>query len=548
MLRPAESYKEAYQSFQWKIPGLYNIARDACDKWAGDKYRLCLIYEDEQGGIAKYSFWEVKKLSNKLANALRDLGIGRMDRVGILLGQRPESLISHLAIFKLGAVSMPLFTLFGPDALEYRLRDSGAKALITDSENAGKITSIKERLSELKHVICVDGQPDAGTLGFADLLDKSSARFSLQKTAAEDPAILVYTSGTTGPPKGALLAHRVLLGHLPGVEFPHNFFPRKGDLFWTPADWAWVGGLIDVLLPSLHHGIPVVAFRMRKFDPERGLHLIEKYGVRNVFIPPTALKMMREVSHPRKKFPELDMRTVASGGETLGEAVLSWGIEELGVTINEFYGQTEVNLVVGNCAELMAVKPGSMGRPIPGHVVEVIDEEGGVLPSGEVGEIAVGSPDPVMFLGYWQKPEETREKFVGKWWTMGDLARKDDEGYFYFVGRKDDLISSAGYRIGPGEIEDCLLKHPAVALASVIGKPDKVRGEIVKAFIVLQEGHQPTETLEHRLQELVKKNLSAHLYPREVEFVDSLPLTATGKIKRGELRQLEVERLKSRTL
>jgi acetyl-CoA synthetase len=286
---------------------------------------------------------------------------------------------------------------------------------------------------------------------------------------------------------------------------------------------------------------------MRKFDPERGLHRIQKYGIRNAFIPPTALKIMREVSNPRQKFPEVDMRTIGSGGETLGEAVLSWGIEELGVTINEFYGQTEVNLVVGNCGELMAVKPGSMGRPIPGHVVEVIDEEGRVRPSGEVGEIAVRSPDPVMFLGYWQKPEETKEKFVGKWWTMGDLARKDDEGYFYFVGRKDDLISSAGYRIGPGEIEDCLLKHPAVALAAVIGKPDKIRGEIVKAFIVLQEGHQPTETLEHRLQELVKKNLSGHLYPREVEFVDSLPLTATGKIKRGELRQLEAERVKSRT-
>ena len=287
---------------------------------------------------------------------------------------------------------------------------------------------------------------------------------------------------------------------------------------------------------------------MRKFDPERGLHLIQKHGIRNAFIPPTALKMMREISHPRKKFPELDMRTVASGGETLGEAVLRWGIEELGVTINEFYGQTEVNLVVGNCSEAMAVKPGSMGRPIPGHIVEVIDEEGRVLPCGEVGEIAVRSPDPVMFLGYWQRPEETKEKFIRNWWTMGDLARKDDEGYFYFVGRKDDLISSAGYRIGPGEIEDCLLKHPAVALASVIGKPDKVRGEIVKAFIVLQEGHQPTETLEHRLQELVKKNLSAHLYPREVEFIDSLPLTATGKIMRGELRRLEVERARSRTL
>lgn len=407
---------------------------------------------------------------------ITEFGVKVGDRVGVLLGQRPETLLSHLAIWKIGAISIPLFTLFGPEALEYRLKDSTAKALITDSSSIEKIINMREHLAELRNVICINGEAERGILSFKDLLGKSSSKFVIQKTKADDPAILEYTSGTTGPPKGALIAHRVLLGHLPGVEFPHNFFPQKGDLFWTPADWAWAGGLMDVLLPSLHYGIPVVAFRARKFDPERAFYLIQKHGVRNSFIPPAALKMMREVPNPRKKFPELEMRTIGSGGETLGEAVLRWGIEELGITINEFYGQTEANLVVGNCSEVMDIKHGSMGKAIPGHIVDVVDEEGRGLLPGQVGEIAIKSPDPVMFLGYWQKLEETKEKFLGDWLTTGDLGQKDDEGYFYFVGRKDDVISSAGYRIGPGEVEDCLLKHPAVAMAAVIGKPDEVRG------------------------------------------------------------------------
>jgi len=544
MLKRGKDYNEVYNNFRWKISKFYNIAQEACDKWAKDKYRLCLIYEDEKGNIEKYSFWEMKKLSNKFANALRAHDINRLDRVGVLLGQRPETLISQLAIFKLGAISVPLFTLFGPDALEYRLKDSGAKAVITDSDNIEKIISIKDNLPALKYIICTGPEIVKDTLSFTDLIDKGSSDFRIEKTKADDPAVIIYTSGTTGPPKGALHAHRVLLGHLPGVEFFHNFFPQRGDLYWTPADWAWIGGLFDVLFPSLHYGIPVLAFRARKFDPEYAFYMMAKHGVRNVFMPPTALKMMRNVPKPRKKFPDLNLRTIGSGGETLGEETLNWGIENLGVIINEFYGQTECNLVIGNCSEIMPVKPGSMGRPIPGHVVEVIDEKGTVLPPGEIGEIAVRKNDPVMFLGYWKKPDATEEKFVGDWWTMTDLARKDEDGYFYFVGRKDDVISSAGYRIGPGEIEDTLLKHPAVALSAVIGKPDSLRGEIVKAFVVVKEGFQPTKELSKELQEFVKERLSAHEYPREIEFVKELPMTATGKIKRAELKQLEIEKLK----
>lgn len=546
MLRPGGSYQEVYESFQWEVPAHYNIGMDVCDKWAHQRYRLALIYEDESGRVEKYTFWEMKRFSNRLANALLAYGIRNGDRVGILLPQCPETAISHIALYKIGAVAIPLFTLFGPDALEYRLSDSGAKALITDGANLEKIWGVKERLPELSLIIVTKAQGLEGVIDFWSALEKGSSSFEPMRTRADDPALIIYTSGTTGPPKGALHAHRVVLGHLPGVEFFHNFFPREDDLYWTPADWAWIGGLIDVLLPSWHHGVPVLAYRAKKFDPEQAFHMISKHGVRNAFMPPTALKMMRQVPHPRSRY-DYQMRTIGCGGETLGEELLEWGREVMGLTINEFYGQTEVNLVVGNCCEIMEVRRGSMGRAIPGHRVEVVDGEGNVLPPGEVGEVAVRRPDPVMFLEYWRNPQASQEKYVGDWCLTGDLARKDEQGYFWYVGRKDDLITSAGYRIGPAEIEDCLLKHPAVAMAAVIGAPDEVRGEIVKAFLVLKPKVHATPTLKREIQDFVKTRLAAHEYPREIEFVRELPLTATGKIMRKELRKMEMQRKAART-
>jgi acetyl-CoA synthetase len=541
MLKRGKTYDAVCGSFRWKVPRYYNIGVDICDKWAGERYRLALIYEDETGKTQKYTFWDLRGLSNRFCNALQGHGIGRGDRVGILLPQCPETAISHIAVYKLGGIAIPLFTLFGPDALEYRLSNSGAKAVITDAGNLEKILEIRERLPQLQRVFVTHGGREEGVVDFWEALQKGSSEFQPVRTRPDDPALIIYTSGTTGPPKGALHAHRVLLGHLPGVEFFHNFFPRKDDLYWTPADWAWIGGLIDVLLPSWHHGVPVVAYRAKKFDPEQAFHFIAKYGIRNAFMPPTALKIMRQVPDPRSRH-RFDMRTIGCGGETLGEELLQWGKEVMGVTINEFYGQTEVNLVVGNCWEVMDVRRGSMGRPIPGHRVGVVDEEGGEVPVGAVGEVAIRRPDPVMFLEYWGNPQASREKYVGDWCLTGDLARKDDEGYFWYVGRKDDVITSGGYRIGPAEIEDCLLKHPAVAMAAVIGAPDEVRGEIVKAFIVLQPGRCPDANLKEEIQRFVKTRLAAHEYPREVEFLDELPLTATGKIMRKELRKRELDR------
>ncbi len=546
MLKPGSSYDEIYGSFEWKIPDYFNMGVDICDKWANQRYRLALVYENEKGQVEKYTFWDLKRLSNALANGLSANGVKTGDRVGILLPQSPEAGISHIAVYKMGAVVMPLFTLFGPEALTYRLNNSEAAAVITDGPNLSKILEIREDLPHLRTIIVIRDKAPDGVLSFEEIIEKGSHDFSPLKTRADDPALISYTSGTTGPPKGAYHAHRVLLGHLPGIQFPHNFFPKEDDFFWTPADWAWMGGFLDVLLPSWHYGTPVFAHRARKFDGEEAFHILAKYGIRNAFMPPTALKMMRQVKNPKRRH-DFNMRTIGSGGEALGEELLAWGREVMGLTINEFYGQTEVNLVVGSCAEVMEIRPGSMGKAIPGHVVEVVNDSGDVLPPGEVGEVGIQRPDPVMCLGYWKNPEATREKYAGDWWVTGDLAKKDEDGYFWFVGRKDDLITSSGYRIGPAEIEDCLMGHPAVAMAAVVGSPDPVRTEVVKAFIVPEKTAAPGSELAEEIQNYVKKRLAAHEYPREIEFVGELPMTNTGKIIRRELKKREIERKKGQS-
>jgi acetyl-CoA synthetase len=538
MLERAASYDDVRKRFQWRIPGRYNIGVDACDRHAAVRPGApALIFEDIEGVVTRYSFGDIRALSNRLANVFAARGIVRGDRVGILLQQSPEAAVAHIAAYKAGLIAIPLFVLFGEDALQYRLGNAGTAALITDGENLPKILAIRDQLPELRVILVVGGGP-AGTFDFHAELNRARDSFTPIDTAADDPALIIFTSGTTGPPKGALHAHRVLLGHLPGVEMPHDFFPQPGDVMWTPADWAWIGGLLDVLLPAWHHGVPVLAHRFRKFDPDAAFALMARHAVRNVFFPPTALKLIRQTGAPAHH--QVKLRSLGSGGETLGEELLDWGRATFGVTVNEFYGQTECNLVVSNCASLMDVRPGSMGRPVPGHDVAVIDDAGRVCPDGTDGQIAVRRPDPVMFLEYWRNPQATADKFIGEWMVTGDLGRCDEDGYLRYVGRADDVITSAGYRIGPAEIEDCLLKHPAVAMAAAIGVPDPVRTETIKAFVVLTAGHAASATLAAELQAHVKGRLAAHEYPRDVEFVDSLPLTATGKIMRRELRAREL--------
>jgi acetyl-CoA synthetase len=527
-------YDAIYRQFRWQLPAIYNIGVDVCDRWAEiDPARPAILHVTPAGEIEPVSYGALRETSNRLANALRAHGVTRGDRVAILLPQMPEVAAIHIAIYKLAAIALPLAVLFGVDALTYRLQNSGAKVLITNAQGLDKLAAIRSSVPDLTLVLSLDGAGE-GAVGFGETLGRAASDFAPEPTRADDPALMIYTSGTTGQPKGALHAHRVLLGHLPGIEMPHEFFPQGGDRMWTPADWAWAGGLLNVLLPGLHYGGPVVARRVDKFDPDEAFGLMAKAAVRNAFIPPTALRMLRSAAKPRHG---VRLRTVGSGGESLGPETYEWGKSALGLVINEFYGQTECNLVVSACAAIGVSKPGVIGKPVPGHVVGVIGADGTLCRPGEIGQIAVKRPDPVMFLDYWGRPDATRDKFVGDWMTTGDQGIVDDDGYIAFVGRDDDIITSAGYRIGPGEIEDCLIRHPAVALAAAIGKPDPVRTEIVKAFIVLKNGVAASESLANEIQLFVKTRLSAHEYPREIAFIEEMPMTTTGKIIRRLLRQ-----------
>src|SRR5215475_815264 len=531
VLPRVKDYDSLYRQFRWQVPACYNIGVDVCDRWAEkESDRLAIIHAQPEGHDDHITYGWLRETSNRLANVLRAHGVNRCDRVAILLPQSPEVAAIHVAIYKLGAIALPLAVLFGIDALSYRLQNSGAVALIINARGVERIAEIRKDLPALKLILSLDGAA-GGALSFPDQLARASSDFAPVDTSPDDPAMMVYTSGTTGQPKGALHGHRVLIGHFPGVETHHDFLPQPGDRLWTPADWAWAGGLLNVLLPGLHYGVPVVARRFEKFDPEEAFALMARTQIRNAFIPPTALRMMRAVPNPKGRHA-MAMRSIGSGGETLGVETYEWGKSAFGLVINEFYGQTECNIVLAACGALGVSKPGAIGKPVAGHHVAIIDATGHPLKAGETGQIAVRRPDPVMFLEYWGKPEATRDKFIGDWMTTGDQGVMDEEGYVSFVGRDDDVITSAGYRIGPGEIEDCLLSHPAVRLAGVIGKPDAQRTEIVKAYLVLKEGYAPSDQLARDIQAHVKTRLAAHEYPRDIAFVAELPMTTTGKIIR----------------
>jgi acetyl-CoA synthetase len=518
MLASYKTHDEAVGAFRWDLPEQFNMAWEVCDKWAEKDPDRTAVIDLSSGKRLDVTFSELKQLSDKLALFLSQSGIVPGDRIGVLRPQSVWTAAAHIAIWKLGAISMPLFALFGEEALSSRLENSGACAVITDETQANKHDLLFSGIKKLKHVVVPE-----------TVLEGSQVtEFTMAGTGPDTPACLIYTSGTTGSPKGALHGHRILPGHLPGVEMSHDLFPQSGDVLWTPADWAWIGGLFDVLMPGLFHGIPVVAARMEKFSAERCREIIRDGGVRNIFFPPTALRMLKAED---MRLPGL--RTVACGGEPLGAEMLAWGREALGVTINEFYGQTECNMTVSSCNAWFEPRPGSIGKPVPGHEVAVIDDQGN--PAGEEGDIAVRRGSAAMMLEYWENPQATREKFRGDWLLTGDRGVMEG-GYIRFVGRDDDVITSAGYRIGPAEIEDCLLKHEAVASVGVIGKPDRERTEIVKAYVLLRQGYEPSGALSADLQEHVKTRLAAYEYPREIEFVDSLPMTVTGKIIRKELK------------
>ncbi len=532
VLKETSDYDQLYRDFRWQIPAQFNIAVACCDRHADGSGRLALTVVEEDGRARRVSFDELRAFSSRFAHVLKADGLAQGDRVAVFLSQSLELPIVHLAAFRAGLVSVPLFTLFGEDALQFRLANSGAKVVVTDSGGFAKLAAIRDRLPELKAIYVTDGG-GAGAKPFWPALEAASDRFPTVATSSDDPAIIIYTSGTTGNPKGALHAHRVLLGHLPNVEMVHGFLPKPGDVMWTPADWAWIGGLFDALFPAWYHGVPVVGYRARKFEPDAAMQLMADHAVRNVFLPPTALKLMRQAN---VKHEGVKLRSILTGGESLGAELLGWVRATFGIDAHEIYGQTECNLVVGNNAKLFPIRPGSMGKATPGFEVVIVNDRGEELPRGVRGIIGVRQPNPCTMIEYWRNPEATAKKFAGDVLLTGDLGTQDEDGYFWYASREDDVITSAGYRIGPSEIEDTLLKHPAVALAAVVGIPDPVRTEAVKAWIVLRPGFAGTDQLAREIQDFVKVKLAAHEYPRHVEFTDTLPMTATGKVLRRELR------------
>ncbi len=473
-----------------------------CFAHPGDQ---CAIIDLSGDGRVDVTFDQLKEMTDGIARAMA-VRVQPGDRVGVLLGQSPWCAAAHLALWKIRAISVPLFKLFKHDALESRIRDAGIDLVLTDAEGADLLGDLARPL--IASEIGVPGSP-----------------VPCAAVSPDTPAVLIYTSGTTGTPKGALHGHRLLAGHMPGVSLSHDGLGQPADCLWTPADWAWIGGLFDVLMPGLAMGVPVVAARMPKFSVEGCMSIISQGAVKNVFFPPTVLRMLR-ASDVRIA----GLRSVASGGEPLGAEMLDWGRAALGVTINEFYGQTECNMVVSSCAARFAPRPGYMGRPVPGFDVQVIDDAGQA--TAQEGDIAVRRGAPSMMLEYWQRPVETEAKFRGDWMLTGDRGMQDG-AEIRFVGRDDDVITSAGYRIGPAEIEDCLLTHPDVATVGVVGKPDPLRTEIVKAYVVRKPGVSVTE---RALQDYVKERLASYSYPREIEFLDELPMTVTGKVIRKALK------------
>lgn len=606
-----DHYAALHTGFRWRVDDYFNIADVCCRRWANmgtadNAPKNIAICAHRTGTKALFhTYFELQRAADALSHVLTGLGVRRGDRVAIVMPQRFETAAAYMAVFQMGAVAMPLSMLFGPEALAFRLQDSEAVLAICDESSIASVNTVRAQCPSLRTVVAAGAAAGQGDVNYESALAAEKRAFTPVKTKADHAAILIYTSGTTGPPKGALLAHRALIGNLPGFVCSQNWFGFDGvankhsdAVFWSPADWAWTGGLMDALLPTLYFGRPIVAFNGR-FSPELAFSLMAEQGVTHTFLFPTALKaMMKAYPQPRTQF-KLKLQGLMSAGEAVGDAVFAYCRDQLGVVVNEMFGQTEINYVVGNCAmnrasavegELNAgppqtssaplgssalhaaksvgalgwpAKPGSMGKAYPGHQVAVIDDAGDECAVGVPGDVAVnrfdrhGDPDPIFFLGYWKNEAATQAKFTGDWCRTGDLARVDADGYLWYEGRADDVFKAAGYRIGPGEIENCLVKHPAVANAAVVPKPDKARGAVVKAYVVLAPDFiaDRSRTVWTRaefdlkivaeLQAHVKNLLAPYEYPKEIEFIDALPMTTTGKVQRRVLRLQEEARFKA---
>lgn len=535
------SYEEICEKFSWDIPTHFNIADAVCDRWADDPNRIAITHESLDGGVIDYSFTQIKAYSNQLANLFGELGLQAGDRVLVMLTQSPECAISHIGCFKAGIVSCLASVLFGPDAIKHRLVGSDAKVCITNRANLDKITEIRDHCPSLGHIIVTDDTGSSEAMPFWKTLSNQPESFCNIVTRAEDTAWISYTSGTTGQPKGVLMPHRLLLGNKPLFEYYYDYGPKEHDVLWSPADWAWIAGLINILLIGWYSGCRVVSTDMQGFNAQDAFRILAQHNITVSLLTPTVLKLMRQVDGEVAQ--DIDLRVVLSGGEAVGKELALWADKRFGLTISEGFGQTECNGMIGTNPRLMEVRHGSLGKAMPGSICAIVDDNGEEVETGTKGNIAIMRPHPAMFSGYLDNPEASAAKFVGDWMITGDLGEQDEDGYLWFHGRIDDVITSSGYRIGPTEIEDCLLKSDAVQLAAVIGVPDEQRTELVKAFVVLAEGFEPDEALAESLKQLVRQHLAKHEVPRLIEFVTALPMTTTGKIMRRALRDQEIATL-----
>jgi acetyl-CoA synthetase len=523
-------YEEMRSAFRWQVPARYNIAADVLDKH--EPSRLAMFWEDWQGNERSLTFGDMQALTNRTANALRDHGVGEGDRVAVMLPPLPEAAATFLATYKLGSILLSLSILYGDESIAHRLRDCAAKVIVTNAANGGRIERIRADLPELKHVLLVDE-------AFGRAVAQASDRFETLDTPADQPAQIYYTSGTTGLAKGIVHAHRYLLAH---NEFELVHDVRGDEVFHSTGEWAWIAGIIPGILGPWRFGAPIAVYARRGgYDPQQTLYVLEKYSVRNLFATPTALRAMAALGDVSDRCPNVSLRLACAAGEPLNPEVISWFAGQFGIPVMDFYGLSESYPLCANYPT-MDIRPGSMGKPTPGWDVALLDDDEQPVPADETGEICLRSrTNPHYPLGYWNCPEDSKRVFGGEWFHTRDVARQDEDGYVWYEGRNDDVIISAGYRIGPFEVESALVAHPKVVEAAAIASPDGLRGHIVKAFVRVLPDAEPSDELAREIQSFVRDRLSAYAYPRAIEFVDDLPKTLTGKIRRIELREREAE-------
>ena len=530
-------YEQLSRAFTLQVPPLFNMAQATVGRHAMGERRdhLALVCDEAaQGEVTRLTYAQLHTEALRMAAFLRHQGVVSGDVVVCYAPQGWVAALTHLACYLLGAIVAPLSLLYGRDTLRHAMNDSQARFLVTTRMAWDALPGLRAELPHLQKVL-VAGGAHTGECRLEDYAADEPLT-QAHPTKADDPALLLYTSGSTGLPKGILHAHRLVLGYLASVSLFYELQMREvGQVLWTPSDWSWIAGIVNVQMTGWYFGHTVVAGQ-GKVTPEWILGFLERHGVTHTFLTPTALKRLASLDDPRLRWPALGLRAIGTGGEPCPGAVLEWANSKLGVPVNEFYGLTEVNHLIGNCQRLYPVRPGSMGKAYPGHLLQIIDEAGQPVACGVSGQIAVHRSDPTLFLGYWHQPERTSAMYLGDWVLTGDYARMDDGGYYWYEGRRDDLIKSAGYRIGPAEVEDALVSHPSVEEAAVVGVPDPDRGQLVKAFVRLVPGQEASDELAESLRQHVKTNLAVYKYPRLIEFVQEFPLTSTGKISRKDLR------------